>query len=888
MWLRLLFSGRFAPFAAGSAARRNNKGKSMKSAFWKTDWFLGLVVAVVVLVFHQTSSLIANLEQKAYDLGVQATSRTPSDKVAVIAIDDTSIANIGRWPWSREVHAKMTDLLAGAKAKVIGNTVFFSEPQIDPGYLYVTRLLDIASKAAPAETALSARSAEMAEMVAVLKEAEQSLNTDRTLADSYAKAGNVLLPLFLTIDLPRGKPDSALPDYVLKHAVPAKDDLGALPTSQVQLPIELLGRSAAAFGHLTGRPDVDGGIRTEPLVLRYFEHYFPSLSLMIAARSLNLEAADIRVQPEAVTLGSLRIGTDPELKMYTYFYKDRDGRSAFPVDSFYDVYTGKIPASKYADKIVLIGASAAGVGSTAVTPVSPAMPPVLTLAHSVSSILQEHFFTAPLWAYSAELLLVALIACYLITVLPRLKAGAALVISGGVFVALLVTHVALMTSAGMWMQLMLPATLLLVGHAALVSKRFIATERGKQKSDESSAESNRMLGLAYQGQGQLDLAWDKFRQVPLSDALLDNLYNLALDFERKRQFNKAEAVFRYMHDFKPKFKDLESRLSRAKQLSETVMLGGGGGGRTNASILGADGGAGGTVEKPMLGRYQVEKELGKGAMGVVYLGKDPKIGRVVAIKTMALSQEFEAEELAEVKERFFREAETAGRLSHPNIVTIYDAGEEHDLCYIAMELLKGGDLVPFSKAGNLLPGDKAVSIVARAAEALGYAHRQGVVHRDIKPANMMYHPESDTLKVTDFGIARLTDSSKTKTGMVLGTPSYMSPEQLAGKRIEGRSDLFSLAVSLYQLLSGKLPFDGESMAQLMFKIANEPAADIRTVNPGVSPALAMFLERAMAKDPDHRHQTGEEFAGALRAAAAAGGAAMPAPKPKPGSVDIEL
>ena len=290
---------------------------------------------------------------------------------------------------------------------------------------------------------------------------------------------------------------------------------------------------------------------------------------------------------------------------------------------------------------------------------------------------------------------------------------------------------------------------------------------------------------------------------------------------------------------------------------------------------------------PGIGRYQVEKELGKGAMGVVYLGKDPKIGRVVAIKTMALSQEFEAEELAEVKERFFREAETAGRLSHPNIVTIYDAGEEHDLCYIAMELLKGGDLVPFSKPGNLLPMDKVVSVIARAGEALGYAHRQGVVHRDIKPANMMYHPDSDTLKLTDFGIARLTDSSKTKTGMVLGTPSFMSPEQLAGKRIEGPSDLFSLAVSLYQLLSGKLPFEGDSMAQLMFKIANEPAADIRTVNPAVPASLAAFLERALAKEPAQRFATGEEFAGALRAAFG-GAPAAPASPSRPGSVDIEL
>jgi serine/threonine-protein kinase len=266
----------------------------------------------------------------------------------------------------------------------------------------------------------------------------------------------------------------------------------------------------------------------------------------------------------------------------------------------------------------------------------------------------------------------------------------------------------------------------------------------------------------------------------------------------------------------------------------------------------------------MLGRYQVEKELGKGAMGVVYLGKDPKIGRVVAIKTMALSQEFEADELEEAKARFFREAETAGRLNHPNIVTIYDAGEEHDLCFIAMELLKGKDLVPYTKPETLLPIPRVISITVRVADALGYAHRQNVVHRDIKPANIMYDLEGDSPKVTDFGIARVTDSSKTKTGMVLGTPSYMSPEQLSGKKVDGRSDLFSLAVSLYQMLSGNLPFVGDSMAQLMFKIANEQPADIRTLNPAVPEGVAEVLKRAMAKEAEERFQSGEELAAALR------------------------
>jgi serine/threonine-protein kinase len=403
-------------------------------------------------------------------------------------------------------------------------------------------------------------------------------------------------------------------------------------------------------------------------------------------------------------------------------------------------------------------------------------------------------------------------------------------------------------------------------------KRLRLTEKLKLSSEAEGSESNKMLGLAFQGQGQLDMAWEKFRRVqPVDDKVLDMMYNLALDFERKRQFNKAEAVFKHIHGFNPKFRDVAEKMTRTKQLSETVILGGGShpGGTLQLNV----------GEKPKFGRFQVEKELGKGAMGVVYLGKDPKIGREVAIKTLALTQEFEADEIAGVKERFFREAETAGKLAHPNIVTIYDAGEEHDYCYIAMELLKGGDLVPFTKKGHLLQPEKVVSLVARAADALGYAHREGVVHRDIKPANMMYNPETDTLKLTDFGIARLTASSKTKTGMVLGTPSYMSPEQLGGSRVDGRSDLFSLGVTLYQLLCGQLPFDGDSMAQLMFRIANDQPADIRTLNAGVPAGIVAFLERALSKKPEERFQTGEEFGGALRATAAV---------KTGGSVDIEL
>lgn len=837
---------------------------NMRKAFWKADWFTALLVALLFL-FSASSDPIQSLERKAYDWGVRASSRVPSDKIAIIAIDDQSIANLGRWPWPREIQARMLDILAAGNAKVVGQTAFFFEPQVDAGLGYINKI----GAALTNSSLKQSNPTEWAQLDALLQDALLHLDNDQKLAASMLKANDVLLSMVFELGEPQGKPDNPLPDYILKNNLTnilgGEDSPLPIPSLGVQIPIPALGSTAVAIGHLNVTPDVDGGVRTEPLVIGYFDQYYPSLSLMLAAKSLNLEPKDIQVKlGQGVKLGNLNISTDPALRMHTFFYGDRDGKSAFQVDSFYDVLSGRIPAEKYRDKIVLIGATAAGVGASQVTPISAAMPPVLTLAHSVSSILKQDFFVAPSWGFWAESGVFLVVSLYLILLLPRLSAGVAAAVTASLFVLLLGVHFALMTTQAMWLQLMLPATLLLVGHLLLTTKRFLMTERGKLKSDADSAESNRMLGLAFQGQGQLDMAFDKFRKVPLDDSLMDVLYNLGLDFERKRQFNKAESVFKYMADHNPKFRDLETRMAQSRAMAETVILGGASG-RSNDSTMKLDQPG---LSKPMLGRYEIEKELGKGAMGVVYLGKDPKIGRVVAIKTMALSQEFEADELEDVKARFFREAETAGRLNHPNIVTMYDAGEEHDLAYIAMEFLKGKDLVPYTKHPNLLPLPKVLSIIARVADALSYAHSLNVVHRDIKPANIMYDPESDTVKVTDFGIARITDSSKTKTGMVLGTPSYMSPEQLSGVKIEGHSDLFSLGVSLYQLVCGKLPFEGDSMAQLMFRIANEPHADIRNVRPDVPPCLVDIVNKALAKKIEDRYESGSAMAEAIRLCAA--------------------
>jgi eukaryotic-like serine/threonine-protein kinase len=821
--------------------------------FWRTDWFVAVLIVVTVVILNQASDVIGTLERRFYDFGSTSSGRQPSDRIAVIAIDDQSIANIGRWPWTRDVHAQLIDQLAAAKAKTIVYTTFFFEPQTDRGLVYIRKIKD--ALGAPAEG-----HAVQAEQVGkLIAEAEKTLDTDAQLAASMTKAGNVLLPSVYELGEPQGKPDKPLPAYMGKSAMDETSGFSQ-PAVRGQYPLEAFGNAAAGVGHLNQLNDVDGSVRDDPLLVNYYGKAVPSMALLAAARSLNLKPADIKINTgESVQLGKLRVKTDELARMLPQFYRGRDGKPAFAVDSFYDVLNGKIPAGKYTDKIVVVGATAAGVGTTFATPGYAGLSPAEMVAHITSSILGEHFIVQPAWGNWAALAVFLLVAAYLIALLPRLTAGMGAAITAGLFVILLGSEFALLAGASLWLKFIFPATLLVIGHLALTTKRFLVTEAGKLRSDDESAETNRMMGLALQGQGQLDAAFDRFRRVPMSDAVMENMYNLALDFERKRQFNKAQAVYEHMAGWNKNFKDLQSKLNRAKNLSETVILGGGGAHPGGTMLL--DGGA---VEKPMLGRYQVEKELGKGAMGVVYLGRDPKIGRVVAIKTMALSQEFEGEELTDARERFFREAETAGRLQHQNIVTIFDAGEEHDLAYIAMEFLKGKDLVDFCKGGQLLPMPKVLSIVARVAEALAYAHRQNVVHRDIKPANIMYELDSDTVKVTDFGIARITDSSKTKTGLVLGTPSFMSPEQIAGKKVDGRSDLYSLGVMLFQMLTGVLPFRGDSMAELMYKIANEEAPDIRIIRPEIPERLANVVALSLTKRSETRYQNGDQFAADLR------------------------
>lgn len=263
---------------------------------------------------------------------------------------------------------------------------------------------------------------------------------------------------------------------------------------------------------------------------------------------------------------------------------------------------------------------------------------------------------------------------------------------------------------------------------------------------------------------------------------------------------------------------------------------------------------------PDLRDFDLGAEIGRGAMAIVYKATQRSTGRQVAIKRLALSREFSAEDLVDVRERFMREARAARALEHADILQVVDAGQDGGDAWIALEYVLGRDLSLFTKAHQLLPVREVAQLGARLARALHYAHSQGVIHRDIKPANVMLDRVNGSLKLMDFGIARVGDGSRTRTGLVLGTPSFMSPEQLAGLTVDGRSDLYSLGVLLYQLLSGTLPHQSDSMARLMQQIATEPAADVRTRRAGLPESLALVLAVALEKRPELRYASGEQMA----------------------------
>lgn len=826
----------------------------------------GIAAAAVILIGRLITPSFLPLEFATYDRVQRASSATASSDIVIVDIDTASLAELGEWPWPRHVHAGLLERLHDSRARVVG---FTTPLGVSQGTNETER---VRAALALLEASNLGQSEQAQQLRALLNASASGLDPDARLAKAIKGHGNVVLPVELRITGDTHEP-ADLPARLLVSADPfvVEDAQGA---SQLRPLPAMLTQTISAAGHLHLTSDADGVVRTDIAAIRVGPSLIPSLAVAIAARATSTKPADLVFDSSSVRIAGHSIALDPQLRVRPrYFAPDTAGFTHY---SYAQVLAGRVPAEQLAGKTVLVGFSDPVI--TIKTPAGGASSVALVTASTVSSLLNGSVYSHP--ASSAAIEWLAMIGVIFLAafVLPVAGLGLGALATALVVVILAITEVGVLNS-GTWLQLMQSCLAALAGFTMYMLGELIRRANARAGAAKDPTSGLRTLGQTFQKQGQLDLAFETYQRCPLDAPTMESLYYLGMDFERRRQNQKAADVYSYLATRDPNYRDLRARRARVKddpvrretppERPRTRPV------PTPApkqeewsgewrEAVGEDRPAA-TARK--LGRYEIERELGKGAMGVVYLGRDPNINRVVAIKAIPLADEFEQQDLEEARARFFREAEMAGRLNHPAIVTVYDAGEDQGLAYIAMEYLRGHHLSHHTDAARLLPPGNVMTLVARTAEALHYAHRQNVLHRDIKPANIMFNPDTDELKITDFGIARLTDTSRTKTGIVLGTPSFMSPEQLEGRSLDGRSDQFSLGVSLYQLLCGQLPFRAESMPRLMHKIATEPHTPIRMVRPELPPAIDAIIDRTLAKAADNRYVTCGEFATDLRACA---------------------
>ena len=808
------------------------------------------ITAAIALWLSYTLPMQA-LERSALDLLSRfIPNKEFAAQVAVVAIDQKSVEAEGDWPWSYQAVANLLDKLATYRLKAIGVLMPLAHSEN-----YQQRISPDA-----VQQAISADEQQTKKLL-------QYLDYDQTLVKALKKNDNVVLPvIYQTRSLSRKADDTTQVNELLDSDKLNKLNMDiatnapwlvklswifAAPVPSIEItsvPAKQFSNAANGLGLLSlGRP----WTVFQPFGVPVDGVYLPSFLTQMAAQ---IQAAPATlVAGHGTNIGGTTVQTDSVYRFQPLPSIDNSGALNVPVISAMEVLNGSPNKTLKGKKAVIIGPQNNGLTAYGSIPASPAV----WLAHSLNALVEGEVIHQPFWSTGLQRLGIIVLAVYLILLPVKLRGWIGFAITALLAVLIINISIMLVLVLNIYQPVLNAAFFLIFGHL-LLTFHFKINNAFKSLRSEA-ANAYRELGLNLQAQGRLDQAFNYMRKCEMDTKLIECLYNLGLEFERRRQFNQAVAVYDYIAQKDIDYRDIQERRLRHQTQSNRDILTSSINYHTATLVVDHP-----SVARPVLGRYQIEKIIGQGAMGTVYLGIDPKISRTVAIKTLPLSDEFDSKQIDEVRRRFFREAETAGRLNHPNIVTIFDVGEEHDLAYIAMDYISGEGLDTFAHPDNLLSIEEVFHIGITVAEALEYAHQQNVVHRDIKPGNIIYDIQTSNLKVTDFGIACLTDNSRTRTGTVLGSPSYMSPEQLAGDQVDGRSDLYSLGVTLYQLFTGVLPFTADSMASLAYKIAHNKPQGVRKVRPELPTCLTRVINKAIEKNPELRYQTGSAFADALR------------------------
>jgi serine/threonine-protein kinase len=736
----------------------------------------------------------------------------PAD-VIVVGIDDRSIDDINKWPWPRDLLAGLVFGISRGSPKVIGLDVFLPE-QVDE---------------------------------------DTSGRTD-ILAHELAMAGNVVLPIYFNYSDVGIAPQPA-PSPILSSAIGGEQNLqkGVFSVAcarQIFVPDSNLVGAAHSFGHINIDYDEDGLMRGEPLLVNYDGYLYTSLGLQLASMYLTGRPAQIELR------GENRLRVDkidvPTLRGQRMLLNYRGPNLIFERVSAMEILTGRFDPAVFKDKVVLIGLTSTESKTWIDIPAFGKINEVERIATVTENIIHRNFLSrfSPL----GSLLILVVIGIFCALVLPNVSLTYRFVILTVFLFVVFNLSYFLFSSFGIVTKPIYPILELLFFMIAAPAIRPKALRRketeGKTLRIIEEAEPDM---LATTDGAEKEPSWIKHKPSVRMDKLQP------VDEETDRIIKEPEGL----KEEKEKGEAELSKRETALPSEQTVEFSKSPSPSVQSGESPAPTPLAGIQSVSQFGRYKIIQTLGRGGMGTVYKGVDPILDRPVALKTIRLDFALSTAEIKELKERLIREAKAAGKLSHPNIVTIYDVGEQEGLYYIAMEYLSGYTLDEFIKKKGELNYRIVAKIIMQTCEAISYAHNHGIVHRDIKPANIMLLDDFH-VKVMDFGIARLDTTSLTQSNVALGTPHYISPEQIEGKVADKRSDIFSLGVVIYEFLTKQKPFQGENISTLMYRILNHNPSAPSSINDKTPLVFDHIVAKSMAKKPEERYQDAEEINKVLR------------------------
>ncbi|MFH1699911.1 MAG: serine/threonine-protein kinase [Candidatus Zixiibacteriota bacterium] len=794
-----------------------------------------LIAVLVISLYLGDFAGMKKLQWKIDDLmyAVRGSSNPASD-IILVNIDDKSVDAIGEWPWNYE---SVADLVAACIS---------AEPK--------SMLVNL----------------ELPSLVA-----EDTTGRTKILANQVSWANNIVLTYDIALsDYSNQK--MSRPQYLYKSSILVDSDLGlldehhALNVRKPFLPSGLICEYADGLGFVYTEYAEDRSVRWSPIIANYNSFYYPSATLMAAALHLGYSANQIKIMGgESVKFGPYVVPTDKNGRVLINY--NTQG-STFREYSAIDLIDEKINLSNLKGRAVIINLSAIGTANSFKTPVAEQMSQGELMANIFENIIHANYVETLSFSTGLDILVLVGLGIMFAFMLPRVTLMYRMIILlvGLIIIAnlnyVLFNSYQLMPRFlyfGLEILLMMMAAPLLddskVGAGGSLELSKIFSFFGTLKEGSHAAGQNTNIPVRELKDTGYEPEFQKTEILP-ADIHKKSVTGMANAETKAIGSNKNAGIEESADYDQYQGASISDQIIPAPSTNEPAQ---------DAEIEPAtmEPLSGLANESPgasaqmfrdanrieSLGRYKVTGVLGKGAMGTVFKGVDPAINRPVALKTIRLDFVSDEKELAELRDRLFREAQAAGKLSHPNIVTIYDVGSEGTMQYIAMECLDGQVLEDLINKKVQFSYKIIANIIIQICNALDYAHDQGIVHRDIKPANIMVLKDY-TVKVMDFGIARVDSSSMTKTGIAMGTPNYISPELLQGKVVDRRCDIFSLGVVIYEMLTGRRPFKGENMTALIYSIINKDPVPPSTINDSIPAIYDHIVLNALKKNPVERYQ----------------------------------